>query len=112
MGIFVSSDEAYQHLTVDGFIPRYEDWIAHGELPTILASRCENQHNNVDALGDDDMQGLVHDVFGVPNEDGYADGTNSQMDSEISNGQAREFYRLIDESQQPLYEGCAKFSKL
>ncbi|KAG6424595.1 hypothetical protein SASPL_115013 [Salvia splendens] len=50
----------------------------------------ENQHNNVEDLGDDDMQGIVHDVFGVPNEDGYTDGTNSQMDSEIANGQERE----------------------
>ncbi|KAG6424603.1 hypothetical protein SASPL_115021 [Salvia splendens] len=72
----------------------------------------ENQHNNAEDLGDDDMQGLVHDVFGVPNEDRYTDGTNSQMDSEIANGQEREFYRLIDDSQPPLYEGCAKFSKL
>ncbi|KAG6395273.1 hypothetical protein SASPL_145915 [Salvia splendens] len=105
MTIFASRDEAYEHLTVDGFIPGYTDWIAHGELPSILASRRENQHNNVEALGDDDMQGLVHDVFGVPNEDGYTDDTNSQMDSEIANGQAREFYRLIDDSNQPLYEG-------
>ncbi|KAG6428069.1 hypothetical protein SASPL_112318 [Salvia splendens] len=112
MTIFASRDEAYEHLTVDGFIPGYTDWIAHGELPSILASRRENQHNNVEALGDDDMQGLVHDVFGVPNEDGYTDDTNSHMDSEIANGQAREFYRLIDDSNQPLYEGCAKFSKL
>ncbi|KAG6405787.1 hypothetical protein SASPL_133381 [Salvia splendens] len=112
MAIFASRDEAYEHLIVDGFIPGYTDWIAHGELPSILASKRENQHNNVEALGDDDMQGLVHGVFGVPNEDGYTDGTNSQMDSEIANGQAREFYRLIDDSNQPLYEGCAKFSKL
>ncbi|KAG6423407.1 hypothetical protein SASPL_113802 [Salvia splendens] len=112
MTIFASRDEAYEHLIVDGFIPGYTDWIAHGELPSILASRRENQHNNVEALGDDDMQGLVHDVFGVPNEDGYTDGTNSQMDSEIANGQAREFYRLIDDSNQHLYEGYAKFSKL
>ncbi|KAG6405592.1 hypothetical protein SASPL_133183 [Salvia splendens] len=108
MVIFVSRDEAYEHLTFDGFIPGYTDWIAHGELPSILASRHENQHNNVEALGDDDMQGLVHDVFGVSNEDGYTDVTNSQMDSEIANGQARDFYRLIDDSQQPLYEGCEK----
>ncbi|KAG6424602.1 hypothetical protein SASPL_115020 [Salvia splendens] len=39
----------------------------------------ENQHNNAEDLGDDDMQGLVHDVFGVPNEDGYTDGEKRKM---------------------------------
>ena len=34
------------------------------------------------------------------------------MDVDYANGQAKEFYELIDSSQQPLYEGCDKFSKL
>ena len=39
----------------------------------------ENQHNS---LGDDDMHGLVHDAFGVPNEDGSTkEYTGSPMDA-------------------------------
>ncbi|XP_047949378.1 uncharacterized protein LOC125195243 [Salvia hispanica] len=88
----------------------YTQWIAHGELPSSRSSRCDNQHNT---LGGDDMQGLVHEAFGVPNEDGYTDEhTRSQIDAEIANGQSREFYKLIDGSQQPLFERCDKFSKL
>ncbi|XP_042063803.1 uncharacterized protein LOC121807603 [Salvia splendens] len=110
IGISVSRDEAFEHLTVDGFIPGYTQWIAHGELPSSRSSRCDNQHNT---LGDDDMQGLVHDAFGVPNEDGYTkEHIKSQIDAESANGQANEFYKLIDGLQQPLFEGCDKFSKL
>ena len=111
VGISVSRDEAFEHLTVDGYIPRYTQWIAHGELPSSHSSRFDNQHN----LGDDDMQGLVHDAFGVPNKGGYTEEhTRSHIDAEIVNGQTREFYKLIDGSQQPLFlfEGCVKFSKL
>ncbi|KAG6405745.1 hypothetical protein SASPL_133339 [Salvia splendens] len=110
IGILVNRDDAFEHLMVDGFIPGYSQWIAHGVLPSRLSSRGENQHNS---LGDDDMQGLVHDAFGVPNEDGSTEEyTGSPMDAEIANGQAKEFYKLIDSSQEPLYEGCSKFSKL
>ncbi|XP_041994040.1 uncharacterized protein LOC121744538 isoform X1 [Salvia splendens] len=108
--ILVSRDDAFEHLTVDGFIPGYNQWIAHGELPSRLSSSGENQHNS---LGDDDMRGLVHDAFGVPNEEGHTEEyTGAQMDVDYANGQAKEFYKLIDNSQQPLYEGCDKFSKL
>ncbi|KAG6399778.1 hypothetical protein SASPL_141263 [Salvia splendens] len=36
MGICVSRDDAFEHLTVDGFIPGYTHGIAHGELPSIF----------------------------------------------------------------------------
>ncbi|KAG6421764.1 hypothetical protein SASPL_118321 [Salvia splendens] len=39
IGISVSRDEAFEHLTVDGFIPGYTQWIAHGELPSSRSSR-------------------------------------------------------------------------
>ena len=68
--IMVSRDDAFEHLTVDGFIPGYNQWIAHGELPSRLSSSGENLPNS---LGNDDMRGLVHDAFGVPNEDGHAE---------------------------------------
>ncbi|KAG6407736.1 hypothetical protein SASPL_130733 [Salvia splendens] len=107
IGISVSRDEAFEHLTVDGFIPGYTQWIAHGELPSSRSSRFDNQHNT---LGDDDMQGLVHDAFGVPNEDGYTEEhTRSQIDAEIANGQAREFYKLIDGLQKLLMDKQENF---
>ncbi|KAG6397517.1 hypothetical protein SASPL_143686 [Salvia splendens] len=76
MGICVSRDDAFEHLTVDGFIPGYTQWIAHGELPSILSARGENQRNT---LGDDDVQGSVHDAFGVPNEDRYTEEYAGQI---------------------------------
>ncbi|KAH6796389.1 hypothetical protein C2S51_037375 [Perilla frutescens var. frutescens] len=101
IGIFVSRDDAYEHLIVDGFIPGYTQWIAHGELSR-KRSRPENQHENQHGYPEtsgyvDDMQGLIHDVFRVPQEDGYMqDRTCSPRDTEIANGQAGEFYKLID----------------
>lgn len=110
IGISVTRKEASDHLTVDGFIPDYTQWIAHGEL----SSRISNQHDNPETSGStDNMQGLVHDALGVQMNDGYMeDTTDIFQDGEIAIGQAGEFFKLIDASQQKLYEGCDKFTKL
>lgn len=112
--IFATRDEAFEHLTVDGFISGYTQWIAHGELSSSRSLRSENQSTTAATSNDlDDMQGLVHDAFGVPNIDSYVhEGISSPLDADIAKGQAEEFYKLIDASQERLYEGCEKFSKL
>ncbi|KAH6800123.1 hypothetical protein C2S52_000587 [Perilla frutescens var. hirtella] len=106
IGISVSREEALEHLTIDGFIPGYTQWIAHGELLS-NSSRSENQHDNSGTSSYvDKMEGLVNDAFGVQMEDGYVeDTTDFPQDMEIANGQARDFFKLIDASQQKLYEG-------
>lgn len=113
IGIFQSRDDAYEHLLVDGFIPGYTRWIAHGEIYTSLSCMSENQHDRPETSGFvDDMVGLVHDAFGARQEDDFVqDRISSPLDSEMASGQAQSFYKLIDASQERLHEGCDKLSK-
>ena len=86
MSICMSRDDAFEHLTVDGFIPGYTHWIAHGELPSILSARGENQRNT---LGDDNVQGSVHDSVGVPNEGGCTEECVGQIKGKDKLGHVR-----------------------
>ncbi|XP_071933830.1 uncharacterized protein [Coffea arabica] len=108
MGVCVTKMEAYDHLKVVGFIKGYNNWIAHGELSNYneATSNSENTSTGV-SNGTNDMQDLVHDVFGIPH------GTNElNREGDIPVSEAEKFYKLIDDSQQDLYRGCKNFSKL
>ena len=43
VGICVTEKEVIDHLTVDGFIPGYTHWIAHGELACSGSSSLQSQ---------------------------------------------------------------------
>lgn len=45
MGVCRSRSEAFEHLTVDGFIRGYSHWIAHGEIHTTASAWFERQHD-------------------------------------------------------------------
>ncbi|XP_073130868.1 uncharacterized protein [Henckelia pumila] len=110
IGICVSREDAYDHLTVDGFIKGYTHWVAHGEIlcSASLISSSVSYRDDVD-----DMEGLVHEAFGVPQHDDNINNTSGfEKDKDIPIGEAQKFYKLIDDSQKELYPGCKKFSKL
>ncbi|XP_073309702.1 uncharacterized protein [Primulina huaijiensis] len=109
-GICVSREDVCDHLTVDGVIKGYTHWVAHGEIACSASSISSSVPSRVDV---DDMDGLVHDAFGVPQNDGDTINiAGFEKDKEISIGEAEKFYKLIDDSQKELYSGCKKFSKL
>ncbi|XP_027156247.1 uncharacterized protein LOC113757030 [Coffea eugenioides] len=108
MGVCVTKMEAYDHLKVVGFIKGYNNWIAHGELSNYYEATSNSENTSIGVSnGTNDMQDLVHDVFGIPH------GTNElNREGDFPVSEAEKFYKLIDDSQQDLYSGCKNFSKL
>ncbi|KAG6514153.1 hypothetical protein ZIOFF_024494 [Zingiber officinale] len=103
IGICVSREEAYDHLTVDGFIKGYTHWVAHGETTCSAPSISSSVLSRDDV---DNMEGLVHDAFGVQQHDGSTINTAGfEKDKDIPFGEAEKFYKLIDDSQKELYPG-------
>lgn len=111
-GICVARENAELHLTVYGFVKGYTHCAAHGEFLYSSAPK-PTSHDILDQVGDelDDMHGLVHDAFGIPEHDHtMIDGTECQ--EQLPNAEAKKFYNLIDNSNRELYSGCKRFSKL
>ncbi|XP_042396490.1 uncharacterized protein LOC121986596 [Zingiber officinale] len=110
IGICVSREDAYAHLTVDGFIKGYTHWVAHGEITCSAPSISGSVPSRDDA---DNMEGLVHEAFGVQQHDGSTINTAGfEKDKDIPIEGAEKFYKLIDDSQKELYPECKKFYKL
>jgi hypothetical protein len=111
-GIMRTDIEAREHLIVYGFIKGYSHWIVHGELSLQTSSRTNLGSNfQGDNSQVDDMDGLLHDAFGIPSHDDF-EGVENSPGAEFLNSEAENFYKLINDSQQELYPGCKKFSKL
>nr|XP_027083699.1 uncharacterized protein LOC113706000 [Coffea arabica] len=108
MGVCVTKMQAYDHLKVVGFIKGYNNWIAHGELSNYYEPTSNSENTSIGVSnGTNDMQDLVHDVFGIPH------GTNElNREGDFPVSEAEKFYKLINDSQQDLYSGCKNFSKL
>ncbi|XP_071912427.1 uncharacterized protein [Coffea arabica] len=108
MGVCVTKMEAYDHLKVVGFIKGYNNWIAHGELSNYNEATFNSENTSIGVSnGTNDMQDLVHDVFGIPH------GTNElNREGDFPVSEVEKFYKLIDDSQQDLYSGCKNFPKL
>ncbi|KAG6503406.1 hypothetical protein ZIOFF_035719 [Zingiber officinale] len=103
IGICVSREEAYDHLTVDGFIKGYTHWVAHVEIACSAPSISSSVLSRDDV---DNMEGLVHDAFGVQQHNGSTINTAGfEKDKDIPFGEAEKFYKLIDDSQKELYPG-------
>ncbi|XP_058211658.1 uncharacterized protein LOC131323837 [Rhododendron vialii] len=107
---WVMRSKAVDHLVCDGFIKGYTKWIAHGEAlsSTTTAPIPTNSGN---ALGtNNSMREMLHDTFGISNRDDGMDDMPNNV--ELSNADAKKFYKLLSDAQKPLYPGCKEFSKL
>ncbi|KAL3838963.1 hypothetical protein ACJIZ3_023554 [Penstemon smallii] len=107
-GVWVVRADAKDHLICDGFMKGYTNWIAHGETSHNNASYF---HSPRVPNAPDDMEGLLHDAFGMPNDIHNIEETidpTMAMPSE----ETKRFCKLLDDSRKPLYPGCKKFSKL
>nr|XP_027101673.1 uncharacterized protein LOC113722592 [Coffea arabica] len=108
MGVCVTKMEAYDHLKVVGFIKGYNNWIAHGELSNYYEATSNSENTSIGVSnGTNDMQDLVHDVFGIPH------GTNElNREGDFPVSEAEKFYKLIDDSQQDLLQRLFMSSKI
>ncbi|XP_039145533.1 uncharacterized protein LOC120282747 [Dioscorea cayenensis subsp. rotundata] len=121
----LNRDEVYDHLICKQFPKGYTIWYLHGEShpPETTNSpvniKIASQRN---VVVQDPIIDMVNDAFGVHDtisEEGFqtVDEGDRQIDDDIPNmNQTRnatdEFHELSNDGQQPLYEGCANYSKL
>ncbi|GMI88465.1 hypothetical protein HRI_002515800 [Hibiscus trionum] len=116
----------HEHLVVFGFVPGYRKWVFHGELTSRTTSSTSNPpfHHNSHrgSLREDDMEGMLRDAFNMHDyhqsvrencDIGVTDFTEMRRNGcdEEPNGEASKFYNLLNEMNEPLYEG-SKYSKL
>lgn len=100
--IWVNREEARMHLICDGFFKGYR--IAHSISQPSSCPALETL---------DDMQGLVHDAFGILDENIFENETDTEEGNlNEPNAEANKFYKLLEDAQKELYPGCRKFSVL
>ncbi|GMJ10414.1 hypothetical protein HRI_004710600 [Hibiscus trionum] len=117
----------HEHLIVTGFVPGYRKWVFHGELTPRRDSSMSNPsyppNSHRRSLREDDMEGMLRNAFNMHDyhqsvgEDdcdiGFNDFTEMGRSGCVQepNGEAENFYNLLNEMSEPLYEG-SKYSKL
>jgi hypothetical protein len=92
--------------------PRYDYWFAHGELRDRVTSS-----NPSIPVGDNQMcepssglHELLHEVFPLVSET-QSHNVREQREPHPTENTAK-FYDMLKDADDPLYEGCTKFSKL
>ncbi|KAF7119899.1 hypothetical protein RHSIM_Rhsim13G0141700 [Rhododendron simsii] len=109
-GRWVTRSEAVDHLVCDGFIKGYTKWIAHGEALSSTTT-APIHTNSGNALGtNNSMLEMQYDTFGISNRDIGMDDVPNNV--ELSNADAKKFYKMVSDAQKPLYPRCKEFSKL
>ncbi|XP_074323740.1 uncharacterized protein LOC141660653 [Apium graveolens] len=89
------------HLLVNGFMRNYEEcWWAHGQRRDggFTVHNCGSNNNHR-------MNEMVHDIAGP-------DFDWEQSREQPMNSDAKDFFKLLDEGSEPLWDGCTKQSKL
>ncbi|XP_028056511.1 uncharacterized protein LOC114260562 [Camellia sinensis] len=107
----VTQSVAYDHLVCDGFTKGYTKWVLHGEASSIATTSLNTHMLNRPQLNID-THGLVHETFGISNDDDRVDGDNPEDLGDKPNPQAEKFYKLINDRQKELYPQCRNFTKL
>ncbi|XP_052625594.1 uncharacterized protein LOC128132718 [Lactuca sativa] len=88
------------HLLQNGFTPNYTTWWAHGERNTISQHEEESSNPMQDPMEDDD-----DDVNGCTQMLMY-------VMEELPNPNAKGFYDMLEDADEPLWDGCENYSKL
>lgn len=105
-------ETVYEHLVCDGFKQGYKLWIFHGESSYNSARFNANAHEGSQVEhgteDHDELPEMLRDIghgYGIGDDvTGDAQGVN---DADVEN-----FYNLVDDASQDLFDGCKTFSKL
>lgn len=118
--------EVEDHLLCKPFPQGYTIWYLHGEEesessaePTIVRTHVIKET----IPNEDPMRTMINDAFGFPSdhaseEPSMTNGSRVEDETAIPDsnpilqGEAKEFYELLKDGEQALYEGCMKYSKL
>ena len=103
-----------EHIYRYGFMGDYYQWTSHGEpylLPTTVASTSNDQAIELSVERDNQFEGdnwcreMVMDVAGPSFM-----GNEAMTTEEEPNVQAKRFYDLLRDAEEPLYNGCGNHS--
>ncbi|XP_057723796.1 uncharacterized protein LOC130939727 [Arachis stenosperma] len=123
-GKWQTREKVFEHLIVKPFPENYKVWYWHGEEVVGVGSQVHQTSHIVqdDSTSQHPMVTMLNDAFGVAgpdlNEDGdgdednIEDGDGDNAENEEHNGENVEFYMLLEDGNEQLYEGCTKYSKL
>lgn len=92
----------------DGFSENYICWIYHGEDITSFSS--VHHYDKTEPL--DDIHAMLNEAFGNIHEIDEEIAPKEDVCHENPNEEAKKFYKLLENSEQELYPGCKRFSKL
>ncbi|XP_020963360.1 uncharacterized protein LOC110264992 [Arachis ipaensis] len=119
--LFQTREDAYDHLLLKSFPAKYTFSLHHGERH-VGESSTETQETNHGSDYRDPMRDMVREAFNFPgsvvDED---DSSNKDFEGDAEelpylyskpSQAARHFDELLEDGEQELYPGCAKFSKL
>ena len=104
---------AREHCWASGMLKTYKVWNFHGESAAATpATECGTSHVQETQNLYGDFRGMLHNLC-PPHEmapEPMEEGPTVQHSSEGPNDDAKKFYKMIDDVDKPLYEGCTKFS--
>ena len=102
-----------EHCWASGMLKNYKVWKFHGESAAATpATECGSSHVQETQNPYGDFHGMLHDLcppHEIPPEP-MEEGPTAQRPSEGPNDDAKKFYKMVDDVDKPLYEGCTKFS--
>ncbi|CAI8610256.1 unnamed protein product [Vicia faba] len=120
-----SRSDMFDHLSWSPFPQGYTVWIHHGESfvrsSTISPSTTPSMVEDTNIV-EEPIQNMINDAFGVygnhANEIPSASNLEIEQEDYVmpsstqERNEANEYYELAREGEQPLYEGCRRYSRL
>ncbi|XP_058770484.1 uncharacterized protein LOC131644106 isoform X1 [Vicia villosa] len=119
-----SRSDMFDHLMWSPFPKGYTMWTHHGEsfvLPSTISPSTTNIVEDT-IIVEDHIQNMINDAFGVDrnNANEIPSASSLEIDQEDymmpsatqERNEAKEYYELAREGEQPLYEGCRRYSRL
>ena len=94
----MTRNEAEIHFTIYELLKGYIHRVAHEEFVQSCAT-SSNSHERPNGVSNvvDDMHGLVHDAFGIPQND-HSMVDRMDCEEQVPNAEPKKFCKLIDES--------------
>ena len=114
----------YEHLLRRQFPSGYTLWLCHGEEPSVLAqvvneSERDVSHSQNEMVSENSIQDMIHEAFRNGHqrrceEPSVLTQFVNEIEGDLPEGSHRQsdFDDLIWDSNEQLYEGCTKYSKL
>lgn len=112
---YLTRNEVHFHLKKNGFERGYTVWLAHGEFYRSTASTAQGETVNEESSRRDGgigMRSMVFDAVG-PNFDwNFNEDEHFGSNYQEPNHDAQRFYKLLNDADEPLWNGCTRHSTL